>query len=47
MAEESMVKWKPASRRISARRAEAEARMSFMGYLGGEEYYSAKVVRDI
>src|SRR5882757_1863199 len=30
MAEESAVKEKPASRRISARRVEAEARMSFM-----------------
>src|SRR6266481_4515668 len=36
-AEEGVVKEKPASRRISARRVEAEARMSFMaspGFLG-------------
>ena len=32
---------KPAAWRISARRGEVEARMSFMRDSGGEEYYSA------
>src|SRR5882762_11213141 len=47
MAEESTENEKPASCRISARRTEAEARMSFMvnpGISGGEEYYSASAV---
>src|SRR6266481_6589566 len=42
MAEESTVKEKPASWRISARRTDADARISFMGNPGGEEYYSKK-----
>src|SRR6267378_2356187 len=42
MAEESTVKEKPASWRTSARRTDADARISFMGNPGGEEYYSKK-----
>src|ERR1700682_2801077 len=46
MEEESTVKEKPASWRISARRTDADARISFMGNPGGEEYYSKKSDND-
>src|SRR5712671_1985180 len=40
-AEESTTKEKPASRRISARRVDAEARISFIGAIRREGYYRA------
>src|SRR5204863_8067681 len=48
MEEDITVNENPASRRISARRTEAEARMSFIGnpgISGVEEYYSVSAVR--